>query len=137
MGIIKDFNESPNYVKSIIGSLIFLSLLFIFSFIYYHSFILQYGWYLIISAALAISIGYYVVNIINIYLQCETIFKRYSDINLFWILSILQPVVEFGIIIIICLIFNFTFKSLILISFILNAWRILYFGSFYFLKKNW
>lgn len=125
MGTVKEIQELPFWAKAILLTFISLIPLWIFSFVYLKPEYLDKQWYVIVCISLAISIGYYLLNLLNVWFQ--TIVFNEKNIDVFWIITYIQPVIELGIIMLIVYWFDFTFKTFIYITFGLNVWRCIFF----------
>jgi len=126
MGTINEFKELTYSTKVIVLTFVTLIPLWIFSFAYLKPEFLERQWYVIVSIAFAISVGYYFLNLINVFFQF-IVFDEKTDDSGFWIMTYVQPVIELGIIMFIVYWFNFTFKTFIYITFGINLWRCILF----------
>ena len=134
MGLIEEYKKLPFWAKSIIVTLICMIPFWILSFYLFKQNILINQWYVILSITLAISIGYCILNIINMLLYIEVILNKdyeYFSFGLFF-----QSIIELCIVIIIAWIFSLQFKIMIYILFGLNIWRCLFLGSISIMKKD-
>ena len=132
MSIIKDFKALSDWEKSLVITFVALIPFWILSFYLFKPDILKYEWPVILSIAGAISIGFYILNTINVFLQ--SVF--FNDEDFFVVGSVSQPIIELGIIIAITYFFSLSFKTMILIAFGINIYRCLLLGIFFLTKKH-
>jgi len=129
MSWIKDFKELPNWTKSIVITFLSLIPLWIYTFFKFKPDILNNQWYVILSISIAISIGFFLLNLLNVFFQSQVLFNK--DNTAFLITIYAQPILELFIIIFIAGFLGMTFKNIILIAYGINIWRCLVLGIFY------
>jgi hypothetical protein len=124
MSLIDNYKSLNTWEKSVAGTFVFLTIFWIFSFYLFKPNILQYQWYIILTIALALSIIFYLLNAVNVFLQLDLIYKDNSK-GAYIFSSFFQPVAELVIIIAITYFFNWSFKTMVIIALGINAFRCL------------
>ena len=120
MGIIKEFNELPLYVKSIIMTLLItMPFWFIILFLYFPS-LLQNDWYKIVGFCFVPCFVWYFLTLIGAFIaihSIQIIGNEFSNSIIFWIIIAFDTIVYLIIISVLLILFRIKFEYFISILF--------------------